>query len=117
MSSRVYVIAQFKAKPNKEAELFEILKALEPDSYREQGCIQYTVTRQIDHPCITERNDYSIVFNEIWQDAAAWQAHGNRAQIQGFFEQQVQSADGLVADVIVTAYTDEGENYDAPVYG
>lgn len=116
MSSRIYVIAQFKAKAGKEAELFEVLKALEPDSYREQGCIQYTLTRQIDHPCITERNEFSIVFNEIWQDAAAWQAHGNRAQIKQFFEEQVQNPEGLVDDVKVTAYTDEGENYDAPVY-
>ncbi len=106
MSSRVYVIAQFKAKTGKEQELFETLKALEPDSYREEGCLQYTVTRQIDHPCITERNDYSIVFNEIWANAASWQAHGERQQIKDFFESQVQNPNGLVADVIVTAYND-----------
>ena len=50
MTSRVYVLAQFKPKQGKEAELFEVLKALEPDSYREEGCIQYMLTRQIDHP-------------------------------------------------------------------
>ncbi|USD40113.1 antibiotic biosynthesis monooxygenase [Vibrio sp. SCSIO 43135] len=115
MTSRVYVLAQFKPKSGKEAELFEVLKALEPDSYREEGCIQYTLTRQIDHPSAT-RTEYPIVFNEIWQDAESWSAHGRRKQIQHFFETQVQAETGLVEDAIVTAYTDEGHDYDAPIF-
>ncbi len=115
MSQKVYVLAQFKAKAGKEQELFNTLKALEPDSYREQGCIQYTVTRQIDHECAT-RNDYSIVFNEIWATAENWAAHGRRQQIQQFFESEVVSPEGLVDDAIVTAYSDEGVDFDAPVY-
>ena len=115
MTSKVYVIAQFKAKSGKEAELFEILKALEPDSLREEGCIQYRVTRQIAHECAT-RTEYSIVFNEIWANAEAWAAHGRRAQITNFFEQQVQADTGLVEDVIVTAYSDEGPAYDKPIF-
>lgn len=115
MSSRVYVLAQFKPKEGKEAELFEVLKALEPDAYREDGCIQYIVTRQIDHPSAS-RNEYTIVFNEIWEDGEAWSAHGRRQQIQSFFQTQVQAEDGLVADAHVTAYTDEAEDYDAPVF-
>lgn len=114
MSSRVYVLAQFRPKAGKEEALFKVLKALEPDSLREPGCIQYLLTRQIDHPSAS-RNDYPIVFNEIWADAAAWSAHGRRQQIRHFFETQVQSPEGLVADVKVTAYTDEGVNYDAPI--
>ena len=115
MTSRVYVLAQFKPKEGKEDVLFEILKALEPDSYREEGCIQYMLTRQISHPSATN-NEYPIVFNEIWENAEAWSAHGRRTQIQHFFETQVQAETGLVADVVVTAYTDEGHNYDPPVY-
>lgn len=115
MTDRVYVLAQFKPKEGKEAELFEVLKALEPDSYREEGCIQYMLTRQIDHPSATN-NEYTIVFNEIWEDAECWSAHGRRKQIQHFFETQVQAETGLVADAIVTAYSDEGENFDAPIY-
>ncbi|MGD8112570.1 putative quinol monooxygenase [Vibrio sp. NTOU-M3] len=115
MSRKVYVLAQFKAKPNKEEQLFEILKALEPDSVREDGCIQYVLTRQIDHPSAT-RTDYSIVFNEIWSDADSWAAHGRRKQIQHFFETQVQAESGLVADAIVTAYSDEGYHYDTPIF-
>ena len=36
MTCRVYVLAQFKPKAGKEAKLFEVLKALEPDAYREE---------------------------------------------------------------------------------
>lgn len=115
MTSRVYVLAQFKPKPGKEAELFEVLKALEPDSYREEGCIQYMLTRQIDHPSAS-RNEYPIVFNEIWEDADAWSAHGRRQQIQNFFQTQVEAETGLVEDVIVTAYSDESIDFDAPVF-
>ncbi len=115
MSSKVYVLAQFKAKPGKEAELFEVLKALEPDSLREQGCLQYLLTRQIDHPSAT-RTGYSIVFNEVWTDKESWSAHGRRKQIQHFFETQVQAETGLVEDAIVTAYSDEAEDYDAPIF-
>ncbi len=115
MTTRVYVLAQFKPKEGKEAELFDILKALEPDAYREQGCIQYRLTRQIDHPSAT-KNEYTIVFNEIWKDAKAWTAHGRRKQIQHFFETQVKAESGLVEDAIVTAYSDEGHNFDSPIY-
>lgn len=115
MTAKVYVIAQFKAKSGKEAELFEVLKALEADSLREEGCIQYRVTRQINHECATQ-TDYSIVFNEIWANAEAWSAHGKRQQIKLFFEQQVKDEMGLVEDVIVTAYSDEGHAYDKPIY-
>ncbi|MCR9910577.1 antibiotic biosynthesis monooxygenase [Vibrio campbellii] len=115
MTNRVYVLAQFKPKEGKEAELFEVLKALEPDSYREEGCIQYMLTRQIDHPSAT-RNGYPIVFNEIWEDVESWSAHGRRKQIQQFFEKQVKADSGLVEDAIVTAYSDEGYDYDAPIY-
>ncbi|MBV7315536.1 putative quinol monooxygenase [Shewanella sp. NIFS-20-20] len=115
MTTRVYVLARFKPKLGKEAELFEVLKALEPDSYREAGCVQYMLTRQIDHPSAS-RDEYPIVFNEIWETSAAWSAHGRRQQIQHFFATQVSADSGLVADVVVTAYSDEGYQFDAPVY-
>lgn len=115
MSKKVFVLAQFKAKAGQEQALFNTLKALEPDSYREQGCIQYTVTRQIAHPSATQ-TDYTIVFNEIWATPEDWAAHGRRQQIQQFFEQEVVNPNGLVADAIVTAYSDEGVDFDAPIY-
>ena len=115
MTARVYVLAQFKPKAGREAELFEVLKALEPDSYREDGCIQYILTRQMNHPSATT-NEYTIVFNEIWKDARSWSAHGRRQQIQHFFNTQVKADTGWVDDAVVTAYTDEGLDFDAPVF-
>lgn len=115
MTKRVYVFAQFKAKPGKETELFNVLKALEPDTHREEGCIRYKVTRQIDHEATT-RNEYSIVFNEEWATAEDLAAHCRRQQIQQFFENKVVNPEGLVADAIVTAYSDEGTDFDAPVF-
>lgn len=115
MTNRVYVLAQFQAKQGKEAELFDILQALEPDAYREEGCIQYMLTRQISHPSAMN-NKFTIVFNEIWESPEAWSAHGRRKQIQDFFSSQVEAETGLVADVMVTAYTDEGHNYDKLIF-
>lgn len=45
MSKKVYCIAQFQPKAGREQELFEALQALEPNTLREDGCIQYIVTR------------------------------------------------------------------------
>lgn len=115
MTAKVYVIAQFKPKAGKEQALFNTLKALEPNSYREEGCLQYTVTRQVAHPNAT-RNEFPIVFNEIWTNGDTWAAHCNRKEIQDFFLKEVVDADGLVEDVSVTAYTDEGEDFDAAVF-
>ncbi len=47
MSKILYCIAQFTPKEGKFDLLFETLKALEPDTLREEGCISYRVTKQI----------------------------------------------------------------------
>ena len=114
MSKKVYCIAQFLPKPGKEVELFEILQALEPNTQREDGCIQYTVTRHIASP-FAEGDSYPLAFNEIWQDSAAFEAHCQRQQIQQFFETQCTAADGLVDKWNVCIYSDEPQNYDAPL--
>lgn len=113
MSSKVYCLAQFQPKEGKEAELFKVLQSLEPNSQREEGCIQYTVTRQIQSP-FAEGKGFPIFFNEIWQDMAAFEAHCQRKEIVGFFEQHCVAEEGLVSDWNVCVYTDEPENYDAP---
>ena len=114
MSKKVYCVAQFLPKPGKEAELFAVLQALEPNTQREDGCQQYIVTRQIASP-FAEGESYPIVFNEIWRDMAAFEAHCQRKEIQQFFETQCVAEDGLAAKWNVCVYSDEPENYDAPV--
>lgn len=113
MSSKVYCLAQFQPKPGKEQELFNVLQSLEPNTLREDGCIQYRVTRHIKSP-FAEGNSFPIVFNEIWADMNAFEAHCQRQEIVDFFNTYCVADDGLAADWNVCVYSDEPENYDAP---
>lgn len=113
MSSRVYCTAQFLPKPGKEAELFKVLQSLEPNTLREDGCIQYRVTRQIPSP-FAEGESYPIVFHEIWQDLAHFEAHCQRREISEFFQAYCLADDGLTEKWNVCIYSDEPDNFDAP---
>lgn len=113
MSQKVYCIAMFKAKANKEKQLFQVLQALEPNSQREDGCIQYTVTRHVKSS-FAEGTSFPLVFNEIWENEAAFDAHCQRKEIINFFETQCVAEDGLVEDYNVCVYSDQPEDYDAP---
>ncbi len=110
MSSKVYCIAQFLPKEGKEAALFKVLQDLEPNSTRENGCIQYTVTRQLVSP-YAEGKSFPIAFNEIWASNAAFEQHCERAEIKHFFETQCIAETGLVADFNVCVYTDEPAHF------
>jgi len=113
MSQKIYCIASFQPKPGREAAVFRALQALEPNAHREDGCLQYTVTRHIDHPNAPGES-YPIVFHEVWASREVFEAHCNRREIQAFFASQVESADGDVAHANVCVYTDEPSDYDAP---
>lgn len=113
MSQKIYCIAMFKAKPGKTDDLFKILQSLEPNSQREDGCIQYLVTRHIEND-FAPGTSFPIVFNEVWHDKAAFEAHCQRTEIVEFFENQCVAETGLVEDYNVCVYSDQPENYDAP---
>ena len=113
MSKKVYCIAQFKPKPGREAELFSVLQSLEPDTLREDGCIQYVTTRHVPS-AFAEGKSFPIILNEIWEDRYAFEAHCVRKAIVAFFETHCVSPEGLVDDYNVCIYSDEPEDYDAP---
>lgn len=113
MSKRVYCLAQFLPKPGQEAELFKELQSLEPNTLREDGCLQYRVTRQIASP-FAEGSSFPIVFNEIWENMAAFEAHCQRQEIVDFFNRYCLADDSLAQDWNVCVYSDEPQNYDAP---
>ena len=46
---------------------------------------------------------------------AAFEAHCQRQEIAAFFEKYCQAEDGLAADWNVCIYTDEPEDFDAPI--
>jgi len=114
MSKKVYCVAQFLAKDGKEAELFQVLQSLEPNTLREDGCLQYIVTRQINSPFAAGKS-FPIAFNEIWADLASFEAHCQRAEIKQFFEKYCLADDGLAAEWNVCIYSDEPVNFDAPI--
>lgn len=115
MSSKVYCVAQFLPKSGKEKALFEVLQSLEPNTLREDGCVQYRVTRHIESP-FADGKSFPLVFNEIWRDMASFEAHCQRAEIAGFFDAQCKSPGGLVEDWNVCIYSDEPEDFDAPKF-
>lgn len=106
MSKILYCIAQFTPKEGKFNELFETLKGLEADTLREEGCLAYRVTKQIESPFATGKS-MPIVFNESWANVEAFEKHCQRKEIVEFFERECLSEDGLVEAYNVTAYMDE----------
>lgn len=106
MSKKVYCIASFKAKDGKEEALLEVLQNLEPKTIREDGCLQYIVTKRLQHGNATG-DSYPIVFNEIWESKEAFELHCNKTYIKDFFQTHCIEKDGLVEDVNVCVYTDE----------
>ena len=114
MSQKIYCIAMFQPKAGKNNELFKVLQALEPNSQNEEGCIQYLVTRHIDND-FAQGTSYPIVFNEIWRDKAAFEAHCQRPEIVHFFQTQCVAEDGLVAAHNVCVYSDQPEQIETPV--
>ena len=106
MSKKIYCIASFKAKTGKEQDLLEVLQGLEPKTSREDGCIQYIVTKQISHPN-AEGISFPIVFNEIWESKEAFEIHCNKEYIKDFFQAHCVDKDGFVEDSNVCVYSDE----------
>lgn len=91
----IYCTAEFKAKEGKENELFEVLKALEEPTHKEEGCIQYKVMRKIENPFATGEH-YGILFNEAWESIEIFEKHCQMPYIVNFFEKECLSEDGLV---------------------
>jgi len=106
MSKILYCIAQFTPKEGKMNLLFETLKALEADTLREEGCLRYRVTKQIENS-FAEGTSMPIVFNEAWATVEDFERHCQRDGIVKFFEKECLHKDGLVEAYNVTAYHDE----------
>lgn len=115
MSKKVYCLAQFRAKAGYEKELFAVLQSLESNTLREEGCLQYIVTRHVENPFAPGKTEYPIVFNEIWRDGNHFEAHCARKEIVAFFERHCLDPEGMVEAYNVTLYSDEPDEYDAPL--
>lgn len=108
MSSRIYCIAEFAPKAGKEQELFKELMSLEPMTLREDGCVRYRVTRQVEHPEAATQSKFSIVFNEEWSNRETFDLHCKKPYIVEFFSKCVENAEtSLVTDCSVRVFSDE----------
>lgn len=106
MSKKIYCVASFRPKEGKTEELFQVLQSLEPQTLREDGCIQYVVTKHIAHPNATGIS-FPIVFNEIWESKEAFEIHCTKKYITDFFQTHCVSQSGLVEESNVCVYSDE----------
>jgi len=99
-------MAQFEPKEGKFDLLFNRLKALEPNTLREDGCIGYRVTKHMKNQ-FADGESMSIVFIESWRDVDAFETHCQRDEIVEFFESECLSKEGLVEKYNVTTYRDD----------
>ena len=106
MSKRIYCTAQFTPKEGEFEKLFNRLKSLEADTLREDGCINYRVTKRIQSP-FADGSSMPIVFHETWIDNESFEQHCQRDEIVEFFNSECLSSDGLVSGYNVTVYSDE----------
>jgi quinol monooxygenase YgiN len=106
MSKTIYCIAQFTPKEGKLEELFDKLKALEPNTLREDGCLSYRVTKHIKNEFATGTS-MPIVFNESWASVEDFERHCQRDEIVEFFQKECVDTKGLVQSYNVTTYMDE----------
>ena len=74
---KIYLTARITAKPGKFNVLREAILWVLPKSRAEEACVQY------DPHTLTEDPD-SILFYEIWKDAAGFDAHAKSAHLAEF---------------------------------
>lgn len=74
----VTVTARSKAKPGREKDLENALRAVVPPTHQEEGCLRYAVHRSTDDP-----GAFLIV--EKWSSMEALQAHLATPHVQELF--------------------------------
>jgi quinol monooxygenase YgiN len=87
MSTSLTIVARIEARPGCEEELAAHLHGLIAPTLREDGCLQYDLHRDNDHPG-------RFLFFENWESRPQWQTHMESAHLKAY---QEATAD-LVAD-------------------
>lgn len=90
MENQLPLIVKFKMKAEHlEYVKSELFKILEP-TRKEDGCVLYELHQDLDDPNI-------LMFYEIWETKAAWQAHDLTSHIITF----KQNIEGFVEHISV----------------
>lgn len=74
MTKRVFVVAHFTAKPGAAGALRELLSGFVAPTRQENGCLQYDLCLDADHPD-------KFTFVEEWETRADLDAHSRSAHI------------------------------------
>ena len=89
----ITVVANFQAKPGKEAELKKILISLVAPTRQEAGCINYDLHQSPADPA-------KFLFHENWATQAQLDAHLANAQIQALLPRVGELCTGF-PDIVV----------------
>jgi len=92
-TKQVTLLATFKARPGKEAELRKTLLALIPPTRKEDGCIDYDLHVATDDPS-------KLFFYENWTSKAHLEKHGETPHLQDL----VKRLDELCAEPLQLTY-------------
>lgn len=98
MSKQVYCIAEFKTTIENEDTLFNALMMLEPITIREEGCIYYTVTKQINSNFATGTSEYNIVLHERFKSKEDFEWHNSQDYISNFFNKYIAAEESKIVD-------------------
>ena len=74
------VVARATAKPGREADLEQALRALVPRTHEESGCVQYMLHRAVDDP-------RTFMTVERWRSKEAVDQHLAAPHVQALFQQ------------------------------
>lgn len=101
----LYCIAEFKARDNKIEELYDTLKWLENNTHKEEGCILYEATKQINNQYATWKSEYDCTFIEKWENLEIFEKHCNMEYITSFLNKECLNDNWLVEKYNVRVFS------------
>jgi quinol monooxygenase YgiN len=85
MSSHVLVVSEWLSKDNNDQKLFESFKKLASLTLeKEEGCIKYHVTRQINHPATKGESKYDLLLIQEYVNLEAFDIHCQSEHVAEF---------------------------------
>lgn len=88
--SRLTIIANVYANPDKIDLVKDELEKLIPVTRAEKGCLQYDLQQD------NERPEYFLVY-EVWESRELWQAHMNAPHLSAY----IDATEGAVAEFTI----------------
>jgi len=92
--SKLTIVARITAKPDKIDFVKNELKKLIPPTRKENGCINYDLHQDNEHPS-------HFLFYENWESRELWQAHMESPHLKEF----QAASEGSVEEVIIYEMT------------